>query len=83
MPNYESMTLAELDKKYLELRKKKVETKAEMIKLNEAREKRIDEKKVREKLEGMTAKEQKIAAQMITNVGQIESKEAVGKPGTK
>lgn len=83
MPNYESMSLADLDKKFLELRKNKTETKIELRKLNEIREKRIGERKVRKKIDSMTDKEKKIATQILSNAGAIVSEEKIGTPGTK
>jgi len=82
MPNYEEMSLEQLDKKHLELRKKKFEIKAEQVKLNAVREKMVDEKKVKEKIDSMTDKEKAIAAQVL-GAKAIVSEEAVGTPGTK
>jgi len=82
MPNYEEMSLEQLDKKHLELREKRFEIKAEQVELNAVREKRVDEKKVKEKIDGMTDKEKAIAAQVL-GAKAIVSEEAVGEPGTK
>ena len=82
MPNYENMTLTELDKAFLEMREKRVEIKADMVKLNAVREKMVDEKKVKEKIDSMTDKEKAIAAQVL-GAKAIVSEEAVGTPGTK
>jgi len=82
MPNYEEMSLEQLDKKFLEMREERVEIKAEMVELNTVREKRIDEKKVKEKIDSMTDKEKAIAAQVL-GAKAIVSEEKVGTPGTK
>jgi len=82
MPNYEEMSLEQLDKKHLELREKRVEIKADMIKVNAVREKRVDEKKVKEKIDSMTDKEKAIAAQVL-GAKAIVSEEAVGTPITE
>jgi len=82
MPNYEEMSLEQLDKKFLEMREERVEIKADMVKINAVREKRIDEKKVKEKIDGMTDKEKAIAAQVLVAKA-IVSEEAVGTPGAK
>ena len=82
MPNYEDMSLEQLDKKFLEMREERVEIKADMVKLNAVREKMVDEKKVKEKIDGMTDKEKAIAAQVL-GAKAIVSEEAVGTPGTK
>jgi len=83
MPNYEEMSLEQLDKKFLEMREKRVEIKVEMVKLNAVREKRVGEKKVKEKIDGMTDKEKAIATQILSGAGAIASEEEVGTPGTK
>lgn len=83
MPNYEEMSLEQLDKKHLELREKRFEIKAEQVKLNAVREKLVDEKNVREKIEAMSDKEKKIATQILSNAGAIVSEEKVGAPGVK
>ena len=82
MPNYEDMTLTELDKKFLEMREKRVEIKAEMVKLNAVREKMIGELKVKEKIDAMTDKEKAIAVQVLSAKA-IVSEEEVGTPGTE
>jgi len=80
--NYEAMTLPELEKEKQELDKKRVDIKAEQLKLCAVLEKRVDEKKVKEKIEAMTDKEKKIATQILSAKA-IVSEEEVGKPGAK
>jgi len=80
--NYEAMTIPELEKEKLELDKKRAGIKAEQLKICAVLEKRIDEKKVKEKIDGMTDKEKTIATQILSAKA-IVSEEKVGTPGTK
>jgi len=80
--NYEAMTLPELEKEKQELDKKRVGIKAEQLKICAVVEKKVDEKKVKEKIDGMTDKEKTIATQILSAKA-IVSEEKVGTPGTK
>ena len=80
--NYEAMTLPELEKEKQELDKKRVGIKAEQLKICAVVEKKVDEKKVKEKIDSMTDKEKAIAAQVL-GARAIVSEEEVGTPGTK
>ena len=81
--NYDTMTLPELEKEKQELDKKRVGIKAEQLKICAVIEKKVDEKKVKEKIDSMTDKEKKIATQILSGAGAIASEEAVGTPGTE
>jgi len=80
--NYEEMTIEQLDKEKQELDKKRAGIKAEQLKICAVLEKRVDEKKVKEKIDGMTDKEKTIATQILSAKA-IVSEEEVGTPGTE
>ena len=82
MPNYEKLSVEELDKKFLEARKDKVEAKAEMTKINAVRMKKVDEVKALAKFDAMSDHEKQVIAQSIGGAGGIPSEEKVGEPGT-
>lgn len=81
--NYETMTIPQLEKEKQELDKKRASIKAEQLKICVVLEKRVDEKKVKEKIDSMTDKEKGIATQILSGAGAIASEEKVGTPGTK
>lgn len=81
--NYETMTVPQLEKEKLELDKKRAEIKAEQQKICAVLEKKVDEKKVKKKIDSMTDKEKTIATQILSGAGDIVSEEKVGMPGTK
>lgn len=81
--NYETMTVAQLEKEKQKLGEKKAELKVEVMKICAVLEKKVDEIKVKEKIDSMTDKEKAIATQILSGAGAIVSEEAVGEPGTK
>ena len=80
--DYEAMTVEQLEKEKLELDKKRTGIKAEQLRICAVLEKRVDEKKVKEKIDSMTDKEKQIATQVLSAKA-IVSEEKVGTPGTK
>lgn len=81
--DYKNMTVEQLEKENQKLMQKRVDVKAEQLKLNEVLSIKVDEKKVRAKVESMTDKEKKIAVQILGEAGGIKSEEKVGMPGAK
>ena len=78
---YENMSVEQLEKENQKLMQKRVDIKTEQLKIVAILEKKVDEKKVKEKIDSMTDKEKKIAVQVLGEAGGIKSEEKVGEPG--
>lgn len=81
MPNYENMSVEELEKKNIELSNERAKIRNEQKKVNAIREKKLATEGAKKKFSSMSPADKEAMAQVISNAGGIASKEDVGSPG--